>query len=744
MVIRLAPEKQSTRDCLKWWWWRALAGFGFLWLMLLFFIPFSVVISYHLSIESWALIPRYILNVFSGDFLLPFRNYGTWIWGYLFHEPLHYNWYSYFAWRIMLIPTMAFVFYHLILFHYNPYYLLPQRFGDGRVATDSDVEKMGLFAGEHLLIGLQGKKKRKMKMPDTRSVFCIGAPGSGKTMGVIIPAVLEDKNSTLIIHDPKGEIAKLTSGYRATLGPVFKMNWMGKDDPEKRIRWPSWNPIGGGNLPPLSAGRESYIDNLITFLIPDGPSGTDPYWVKTGRGCLTGLTGYLCGKVEQAQANDYFLSRIKNGILDEEDYEILVSYYEAMRDFPEVLKAKELAVKREITLDNYLPIGTWDLIPDSWKGHDACFAMLLDIISSAQIRYNAEIAERQRNQDMTAIDLDAWQMLFENVVLETAYYGYGRRTLLELNQVLSLPDKQRGSVISMAMSGVNIFKNSAVRCRTSMNDFNYEQLRGMRHPETGEYQPITIYMSVPFSDLKASVLISTLFINMATEYLMEFGPGQGQAGPYSVGFILDEFQHMPSLSSITDGIVFGRTKQNKFLVCVQDWHQIISKYDEETSTVIMSSTAAKIIKRQNNPDTRAPLLKGIETLTKVVHSYDSRQGWFDFSGDLIPNSSSPWIWKDFNLYLPIKRKTKTMADTVIGGSGVLSMVPEKQVVLYAGHLNRPIQAATPLYNKVPEYKERASIKPAKEMPDYIVREADEVNLISKIHVDPIITANMPS
>lgn len=739
MVIRLAPEKQSTRDCLKWWSWRAIAGFGFLWLMLLFFIPFSVVISYHFSVESWSLIPNYIVRVLSQDLWLPFRDYGTWIVGYLFNEPLHYNWYSYFAWRIILLPTMLFVAYHLVLFHYNPYFLFPQRFGDGRVAEDKDVEKMGLFAGQHLLLGLQGK--HKMKMPDTRSVFCIGCPGSGKTLGVIVPAILEDNNSTLIIHDPKGEIDRLTSGYRATIGPVFKMNWMGKDDPERGIRWPSWNPIGGENLPSLSGGREGYIDNLITFLIPDGPSGTDPYWVKTGRGCLTGLTGYLCGKVEQAQANDYFLSRIQNGQLDEEDYQILISYYEAMRDFPEVLAAKEYAQKRQITMDTYLPIGTWNLIPDSWKGHDACFAMLLDIINNAQIQYGAEIAERRRNQDISAIDLDSWQLLFENVVLETAYYGYGRRTLLELNQVLGLPDKQRGSVISMAMSGVNIFKNSAVRCRTSMNDFNYNQLRGMRHPETGEYQPVTIYMSVPYADLKASVLISTLFINMATQYLMEFGPNQGTAGPYSVGFMLDEFQHMPSLSSITDGIVFGRTKQNKFLVCVQDWHQIVSKYDQETSTIIMSSSAAKIIKRQNNPDTRNPLLKGIETLTKVVISYDSRRGYFDWGGQLYPNSSSSWIWKDFNLYYPIKKKVKTQADTVIGGSGILNMATDKQVVLYAGHLNRPIKASTPLYNKRPEYKARAAIKPAKAMPDYIVREADEIHLISQMQVDPILIDN---
>ncbi len=743
MVIRLAPEKQSTRDCLKWWSWRALVGIGILWGLLLVFVPFSMVISRYFTIESWSIIPDYLSFIINGDLMLPFRNYGQWIVDYLFNEPRHYNWYSYFAWRIMLVPTFLFLGYEFLLFHQNPHHLFPQRFGTGREANDEDIEKMGLFSGKHLLLGVFGKKK--IKMPDTRSVFCIGCPGSGKTMGVVIPSILEDKISTMIVHDPKGEIAKLTSGYRSTLGPVFMMNWMGKDNLEKNIRWPSWNPIGGENLPPLSGGREGYIDALVSYLIPDGPSGTDPYWVKTGRGCLTGLTGYLCGKVDQAQANDYFLSRIQNGMMDEDDYDILLTYYESMRDFPEVLKAKELAQNREITMENYLPIGTWNLIPDSWRGHDACFAMLLDIINNSQIQFNAEISRRQREQDISAIGLDAWQMIFENVVLETAYYGYGRRTLLELNQVLSLPDKQRGSVVSMAMSGVNIFKNSAVRCRTSMNDFNYNQLRGMKHPETGEYQPVTIYMSVPYEDLKSSVLLSTLFINMSLQYLMEFGPNQGGAGPASVGFILDEFQHMPSVDGITDGIIFGRTKQNKFLVCVQDWHQITAKYDQETTDVIMSSSAAKIIKRQNNPQTRAPLLKGIETLTKVVISYESRRGYFDWSGDMFPNSSSKWIWKDFNLYHPIKKKIKTQSDSVIGGSGILSMAQDKQLVLYAGHLDRPINKVnSPLCFKYPEYKALTALPPATTIPDYIQREADEVGLISQMHVSTITLSNNAS
>lgn len=727
----LKPEKIAM-NCIKWWYWRALIGLMIFWALLTFFVPFADVIWYDFSKESWINLAKYVKHTVSEDLLMPYRHYFDWLEIYFFSEPTHTTWYSYFRWRILLLPTFLFLGYEFMLFILNPFYLMPQSFGDGREAVEEDVEKFGLFKGKHLLLGLFNGKK--MKLPDTRSVFCIGCPASGKTMGVIIPAILEEKESSVIVHDPKGEIAKLTSGYRSTLGPVFMLNWMGKDDLDNNVRWPSWNPIGEGNLPSLQGGREGYIDGLVSYLIPDGPSGTDPYWVKTGRGCLTGLTGYLCGKVDQAKANDYFIYRLQNNLFDDEDYDVLLSYYDSMRDFPEVIEARKNVQNKTLSLKNYLPIGSWDLIPDSWRGFDACFAMLLDIINNAQIQANHQIALKQKQQDMSAMDMDAWQMIFEKIVLETAYYGYGRRTLLELNQVLTLPDKQRGSVMSMALSGVNIFKNAAVRHHTSMNDFKYEQLRGMKDEKTGKYQPVSIYISVPFADLSASVLLSSLFINMATQYLMEFGPNEGGTGPCPASFILDEFHHMPSLSSITDGIVFGRAKENKFLVCVQDWHQITVKYDQETADIIMSSVAVKLIKRQNNPLTRQPLLKGLETLTKTIHSFSSKRSYFDWSGPLIPTAKSKM---GFNLFHDIKRSTKRKADGVIGGSGILSMAPNKQLVLYSGHLDRPIRGETPLCFKHPEYKKLTGMKPAPKMPDNILRKSDEMQMIGQIQFRPI-------
>ena len=732
MFFDFFEEKyRQRRSALKWWWWRALLGMAFLWALYLFILPFCQWLKPMNDEGLGKIYGAFWGKTLAHDLLWPWKAGWTWFLDYMFHEPRHYTWDSFFAWKLPLAPTFAFFMYELWLFVLNPFTFADQSFGSTHEARDYEVKKMGLFDGKYLFLGEYGPRRKKMKLPDTRSVFCIGAPGCGKTTGVVVPAIFELNDASMIINDPKGELAKLTSGYRATKGPVFMMNWAGVDDPKKGIRWPSWNPIGGGNLPPLHAGRESYVDTLISFLIPDGPTGSDPYWTKAGRGCLTGLTGYLCGKVEQAKANDYFVSRLREGKLDDDDYAVLLSYYKSMRDFPEVVSAIGNAEKKEITIQNYLPIGKWDPLPRNWQGaQDACFAMLLDLITNSQIQINEDLSMRRRMGDMNAMNTDAWKILLDDIVLETAYYGYGRRTLLELNQVAGLPDKQRGSVISMALSGINLFKNAAVRTRTSMNDFNYNQLRGMKDPETGEYKPVTIYMSVPYADLNSSILLSTLFINMATGYLMEHGPGQGTSGPYPMGFILDEFQHMPSLQSISDGIVFGRAKQNMFLISVQDWHQISSKYGEETKDVILSASAVKIVKQQNNHETRNPLLKGIPSLTKVLHSYS------EDTSILGPIFGSGKMKKSmYNFYHERSHKIKIQADTVIGGAGVLAMKMDKQLVLYSGHLRFPVRAETPLCFKVEPYKTMSAMKPATQMPEYILHDENIENAVAGVQID---------
>ena len=717
MRFHLNPAYAERRKALKWIGLRVFIGFLIFYGVLYFWLPFCNMIGDGFDALSFERAKLFWKEALLSPSMI-WDRYLDWLWIFMFETPRHTTWSSFFAWNLPLVPTAAFVWSSYYFLVVSPHDLSVKYFGSSHYAREDEVKKMGLFGGKFLLLGTFAGKE--LRMPDSRSALCMGISGSGKTTGLAIPNVLSLDKSSLIINDPKEEIFKTTSGYRSSLGPVFHFKWTALDNPQKGVYWPSWNPLAPENMDSSYLKISSHVNGIVKYLIPDGPEGTDPYWVKAGRDCLGGMGAYLCIKCKQAKANDYFESRLREGTLDEEDYKVLLSYYMSMKQTEEVREAIRLARSKSISSANYLPIGSWNNVPKVWRGQDCCFAMLVDMLNSNQIKYTKEIEDKKAQGDMAAMNADPWQYILTDMVLETAYYNYGRLTLLNLNEVLSLPDKQRASVISMAMSGINIFKSAAARLRTSVNDICFEQLRGIQDSETGEYYPVTIYLTVPYEDLGSSAsMLNNLFINMLSSKLISNGPGESGYGPFPASFILDDFQYMPSLDSITDGVVFGRSKGNSYLFMFQDWHQLQKKYGEGKTDILLHMPAAKIVKQANNIQTRNRLVSHLGKTTKM--SYSVSENW------LIGN----------HLKLDEKRKYKYYKDDAISKGGILKMKPDKELLIYTGYNGLPIDAKTPLYFKSEKYKQKASLPPSPHISDYILnlRPKQDMSILLKINLD---------
>ena len=711
MVFRLNPDYAQNRKA-----WR-FVGKHVAWALLLFWAlwfwlaPFCVALAPDILKDMTA---GKLIGAFFHNPFMAFNVYGTWLVEFITQEPLHFTWTSFFGWRLPLLPACIagfYVAYHVIM---NPFEYGPQYYGSAHEARLSEVKKMGLFEGKYLYIG-EYKNGAPMRLTEPRSVFCIGAPLSGKTAGVVIPNVLYNDNACVFVYDPTGEIAKATSGYRATLGPTFQMDFSKIDQPEKNIYYPCWNPLGKGNLPPAGSTRETYIDSLVQFLIPDGPSGSDPYWVRTGRGALCGLTIFIVSKVEQALANDYFIDRITHNLLDEEDKEVLLSYYLGMQPIPEVKKAIEKLQNGTFTPDDYVAVGSWEHLPQTWVGKEASFGMLLDLLNNWMFQESVALRQKIQAGDEAAVMADVWQNILECLVNETFYYGYSRRALLEINQVFALPDKQRSSVISMAERGLNPFKNLAIRNRTASTDISYNDLRGIKNPKTGKYEPITVYINREGGD------VCSLFINMVSAYLMSAGPNEQGSGPFPVDFILDNFELMPKLQSITDGITFGRSKYNIFLVCVKDWHQISAVYGDITTDIILSSVGCKIIKRHNNPQTRQKMLAGLGNWSHRVSKKSKINVGFG---------------KKVKPFMHLTGGREYMKDSVVGGTGVLGLAADKQWDLLTGYAHRPLRANSPFFFKHSKMKVKSSIPPAPPVPESMVQRklAEQNEALAKIQL----------
>ena len=574
-----------------------------------------------------------------------------------------------FACMTPLLPIIAYFFMadSTLVKEFNPYG--NDKFDDksSNKATKEDIEKMGLFKGFMMVLGYF--KKKPLMMNECLSALCVAPPGTGKTYGVVLPTIFECNNVSMIINDPKPELYQTSSAYRSTIGPVFIMNWAGQDDPERGIYYPSWNPLSPEHVPFNQEQRDLYIDSMCKVLISDKEaSSADPHWTISGRAALSGLVQFMVSKIERAKADDYFYARITSGAFDAEDAAVLGDYYMSMMSNQNAYAALALLQRGELNAMNYVHIGTWEHIPDEWIGREASFSMILDWLNRSQLAVAQQMEERRRAGDQMVALADPLNELFMNAVEEARQYAYAHRAVLELTQLANTPDKERGSILSTVMEGLSIFRNAAVRNRTSHSDFHFADLRGMLDPRDGKVKPVTVYLSINMVDAQALNPITGIFIELMTNFLLSNPPeierDGRKLGPYPVLFVLDEMPKMQKLDAVIQGPDLGRGQKISYLIIGQDIHQIQEKYGADAAATIISTTAAKIVMRQNDPDTakRFSEMMGYKMKIKTVKGPDG------------------------------KDKEEKSEELLYTPMDIMKLDDKKQLVIFQGWYHRPIEA----------------------------------------------------
>ncbi len=605
----------------------------------------------------------------------------------------------------------------------NPYRYQSNIHGSARIAELKDIKKMGLIDGFCMVVGRY--KGYLLKLPETLSTLCCAPPGTGKTVGVVIPTIFNSPGMSIVVNDPKPELCFNTTGARAKDGPVFVINWGAEDNPSEGVYYPSWNPMSPNALPMPGPDRDMYVDSMCNILVEDPKGGADPHWSKTGRSALTGFIHFIASKCERARANDYFIGRVYEGKLDDEDKRVLEGYYLEMHD-PMSAQAIQHLRNNTISIDNYLPIGTWSMLPEKWIGHEACLAMILEWITESQIKQSQDIKRRLEEGDQMAAMADPMRDLLEEAINESRKFGYSQRCIVELSQLSAMPDKERGSVLSTGLSGIGIFKNSAVVSRTSFSDLQFKDLRGIKDPITGEWKPISVYLSVNQVDARALGVISGTFIELMSSYLIANPPKfvnktDGAMGPFACLFVLDEFPQMPKLKAIIDGPAVGRGQKVSYLLIGQDLGQISGKYGKDDLETVISTTACKIILSQNNEQTAQRFSKMIGNKTVQTTSFSKNEGG-------LGKGTNPFA-KNVSYQL--------QGTSVISTTQLLSLPMLKQVVLMQGYIDRPIMADSPRWYLDNHMKSLAKLPASPFVPDWIVAQREDINedMLSKLGID---------
>jgi type IV secretory pathway TraG/TraD family ATPase VirD4 len=426
-------------------------------------------------------------------------------------------------------------------------------------------------------------------------------------------------------------------------------------------------------------------------------SSADPHWTLSGRAALSGLIQFMVSKIERAKADDYFYSRIKSGAFDAEDAVVLADYYIAMVNDPNSYAAYNLLQTGQLNAMNYLHIGTWDGIPDTWRGKEASLSMILDWLNASQIKIAQDIENRRKQGDQMVMMADPQKDLFLEAVNEARQYAYSHRAVLELTQIANTPDRERGSILSTVMAGLGIFRNAAVRNRTSHSDFHFSDLRGLKDPRDGKIKPVTVYLSINMVNADALNPINGIFIELMSKYLLANPPNAAtergeKLGPCPVLFLLDEMPKMQKLQAVIQGPDLGRSQQISYLFVGQDIAQIREKYGADAAQTVISTTAVKIVLRQNDIETAKRFSEMIGMTVKVKENKDDK--------GKVTEEKTPE-----ELYTPMD---------------IMKLDKKKQIVVVQGYYNKPIEADNKQAYEDPELAEYMKMGRSSPLPEFLI------------------------
>ena len=237
----------------------------------------------------------------------------------------------------------------------------------------------------------------------------------------------------------------------------------------------------------------------------------------------------------------------------------------------------------------------------------------------------------------------------------------------------------------------------------------------MKDPITGQYKPISVYLSVNQVDARALSVISGIFIDLMSSYLIANTPNfvnktDGKMGPFPALFVLDEFPTMPKLKAIIEGPAVGRGQKVSYLLIGQDLGQISGKYGKDDLETVISTTACKVILSQNNEVTAQRFSKMIGNKTVQTNSYSKSEG--------MSKNSNPFA-KNVTYQL--------QGVSVISTTQLLSLPTTKQVILMQSFIDRPIMADAPRYYLDKKMLAMSKLPAAPNVPDWIVAQREDIN-----------------
>lgn len=542
----------------------------------------------------------------------------------------------------------------------------------------------------------RGRRQRDfIRNWETLSGILISPPGTGKTVQLMTQLLADwpDRvprrllglvpfgtrkaavpGPSMIVNDPKGEIYQATSRFRAGQGPVVRLAWA-DTDPDGHC----WNPLDPSNFPggervlvlrrhlleilePIYGALARPALSTILFLVqstsdPIGVLVRDPYRAVGGREAAE-----LAGITPDPQRISAVADRLKAPLV--ELFKIISEREKFIERMCAILIPETVEQHWRVTGREALSgmigfeFGRWEHDPEAHG--DPNFAKILDWLNGATpdgsgfsdpditppttgddgehspggFRGQGNVGNGP--DDATGGDAengDLTEKMLDDAIRECRLNGYSARVVNDLSALRRKPDRERGSVISTAGGSINIFKNAAVRQRTSRSTFRMSDLRGVRSAD-GRVLPITLYIDVPLQDAEALGRVTGLFVDNSAALLLSLQPEEADKGKKNgtlrpVLYLLDEFWTMPPLAQLRNIPALGRGLWVQALIVGQSYLQIASKYGAQGNNAVeelKASTHYKIAPALNDARSSEDVSKTIGNKTVFQTSTSQQKG----------------------------------------------------------------------------------------------------------------------
>jgi type IV secretion system protein VirD4 len=196
--------------------------------------------------------------------------------------------------------------------------------GDARLADMRDLKKAGLLKQTQQSILIGKYKGSYLWLGGAQHTIVISPTRSGKTTSIAIPVLLTYVHS-IVVLDLKGELRKVTSGWREAQGHTIYV-WAPYDEQGRTHRFNPFTLLASSD----AAKRIGDIQTIAAILYPD-EQGKDPFWTTQSRAAFTAFASFMFERWENEWARWKGLSSSSQMFPRPNDSDIYPSFERILR-----------------------------------------------------------------------------------------------------------------------------------------------------------------------------------------------------------------------------------------------------------------------------------------------------------------------------------------------------------------------------------------------------------------------------